>query len=166
MSRDRGFRAFSECVGSLVVLFCIAPKLAPILATAIILFSLTTAAFNRRTGKLFAADAQAQGAVSASAAITLGAIRTVRSFGGEALSFKRFGEEAAAAERSGINLSKARAKLECVNRGCIYASLLLLYAVGGWLVKSGQVTVGSLIACIGYAFGLIFATQGALNPKP
>jgi ABC-type multidrug transport system fused ATPase/permease subunit len=101
--------------------------------------------------------------VSASAAATLGAIRTVRSFGGEALSFLRFSGDAAAAQASGKNLSKARAMLECVNRGCIYASLLLLYAVGGWLVRSGQVKVGSFIACIGYAFGLIFATQGVVN---
>lgn len=106
---------------------------------------------------------EAQGAVSASAAATLAAIRTVRSFGGEALSFRTFRLEAAAAQNSGEELSKARAMLECINRGCIYASLLLLYAVGGWLVRSGQVTVGSLIACIGYAFGLIFATQGVVN---
>lgn len=106
---------------------------------------------------------EAQGAVSASAAATLAAIRTVRSFGGEALSFRKFRLEAAAAQASGEDLSKARAMLECINRGCIYASLLLLYAVGGWLVKSGQVTVGSLIACVGYAFGLIFATQGVVN---
>ena len=163
VSRDRGFRAFSECVGTLAVLFCIAPKLAPILSGAIVLFAVSTASFNRSTGKLFAADAKAQGAVSATAAATLGAIRTVRSFGGEALSFRRFGSEAAAAQASGSELSKARAMLECINRGCIYASLLLLYSVGGWLVRSGQVKVGSFIACIGYAFGLIFATQGVVN---
>jgi hypothetical protein len=52
VSRDRGFRAFSECVGTL--------KLAPILSGAIMLFAVTTASFNRSTGKLFAADAKAQ----------------------------------------------------------------------------------------------------------
>lgn len=128
VSRDRGFRALAECVGTLAVLFCIVPKLAPILGGAIVAFSATTAGFNRSMGKLFAADAQAQGAVSATAGATLGAIRTVRSFGGEALSFSRFGAEAAAAEMSGIHLSKAKAMLECINRGCIYTSLLLLYA--------------------------------------
>lgn len=60
VSRDRGFRAFSECVGTLAILFVIAPKLAPILSGAIMLFAVTTASFNRSTGKLFAADAKAQ----------------------------------------------------------------------------------------------------------
>jgi len=46
----------------------------------------------------------------------------VRSFGGEALSFRRFGGTAAAAEASGRSLSRARALLECANRGCIYGS--------------------------------------------
>ena len=73
----------------------------------------------------------------------------MRSFGGEALSFTRFTEAVSAASASGVKLSKAKAALECVNRGCIYASLLCLYAVGGWLVNTGQVKVGSLIACIG-----------------
>ena len=69
--------------------------------------------------------------MSASAAATLSAIRTVRSFGGEALSFRRFGAQAAAAQGSGLDISRARALLECANRGCIYASLFLLYGVGG-----------------------------------
>jgi ATP-binding cassette subfamily B (MDR/TAP) protein 8 len=38
-------------------------------------------------------DAMAQGAVSAAASATLGAVRTVRSFGGESLSFAKFGED-------------------------------------------------------------------------
>ena len=43
-------------------------------------------------------------------------------FVGEALSFRRFGGTAAAAEASGRSLSRARALLECANRGCIYGS--------------------------------------------
>lgn len=59
VSRDRGLRALTECVGTLAVLFAIAPKLAPILGAAVVLFSASTAAFNRSTGALFARDAQA-----------------------------------------------------------------------------------------------------------
>jgi ATP-binding cassette subfamily B (MDR/TAP) protein 8 len=52
-----------------------------------------TATFNRKNGRLFAMDAAAQGAVSAAASAMLGAVRTVRSFGGESLSFAKFGED-------------------------------------------------------------------------
>ena len=67
-----------------------------------------------------------------------------------------FGVEARTA---GLAMAGARANLEVANRGCVYASLITLYAFGGWLVKTGRVTVGSLIAAVGYTFGLIFATQ-------
>ena len=163
VSRDRGFRAIGECLGTLAVLWRIAPKLAPVLGFAVVSLAAVTAVFNRKNGRLFAADAAAQGAVSAAASATLGAVRTVRSFGGEALAFVRFGEDVAKAKASGANVSNARAGLEVANRGCVYASLITLYAFGGWLVKTGAVPVGSLIAAVGYTFGLIFATQGVVN---
>jgi len=163
VSRDRGFRAIGECLGTLAVLWRIAPKLAPVLGFSVVSLAAVTAVFNRKNGKLFAADAAAQGAVSAAASATLGAVRTVRSFGGEALAFLRFGEDVAKARASGADVSNARAGLEVANRGCVYASLITLYAFGGWLVKTGAVPVGSLIAAVGYTFGLIFATQGVVN---
>ena len=163
VSRDRGFRAIGECLGTLAVLWRIAPKLAPVLGFSVVSLAAVTAVFNRKNGRLFAADAAAQGAVSAAASATLGAVRTVRSFGGEALAFLRFGEDVAKARASGADVSNARAGLEVANRGCVYASLITLYAFGGWLVKTGAVPVGSLIAAVGYTFGLIFATQGVVN---
>ena len=163
VSRDRGFRAIGECLGTLAVLWRIAPKLAPVLGFSVVSLAAVTAVFNRKNGRLFAADAAAQGAVSAAASATLGAVRTVRSFGGEALAFVRFGEDVAKARASGADVSNARAGLEVANRGCVYASLITLYAFGGWLVKTGAVPVGSFIAAVGYTFGLIFATQGVVN---
>ena len=93
VSRDRGFRAIGECLGTLVVLFSIAPALAPVLGFSVVSLAAVTATFNRKNGRLFAMDAAAQGAVSAAASATLGAVRTVRSFGGESLSFAKFGED-------------------------------------------------------------------------
>ena len=93
VSRDRGFRAIGECLGTLVVLFSIAPALAPVLCFSVVSLAAVTATFNRKNGRLFAMDAAAQGAVSAAASATLGAVRTVRSFGGESLSFAKFGED-------------------------------------------------------------------------
>ena len=67
VSRDRGFRAIGECLGTLAVLWRIAPKLAPVLGFAVVSLAAVTAVFNRKNGRLFAADAAAQGAVSAAA---------------------------------------------------------------------------------------------------
>ena len=66
---------------------------APVLCFSVVSLAAVTATFNRKNGRLFAMDAAAQGAVSAAASATLGAVRTVRSFGGESLSFAKFGED-------------------------------------------------------------------------
>ena len=60
VSRDRGFRAIGECLGTLVVLFSIAPALAPELCFSVVSLAAVTATFNRKNGKLFAMDAMAQ----------------------------------------------------------------------------------------------------------
>jgi ATP-binding cassette subfamily B (MDR/TAP) protein 10 len=163
VSRDRGFRAAAECLGTLLVLFVIAPALAPVLGFAIVSFASVTAAFNRKTGARFAADGAAQGAVASNASATFSAVRTVRSFGGETAAFRSFAKDAETAKTSGLRLSDARAGLEMANRGCIYVSLATLYAYGGHLVRVGAVPAGSLFAAVGFTFGLIFATQGVVN---
>ena len=163
VSRDRGFRAAAECLGTILVLSVIAPALAPVLGFAIVSFAAVTAAFNRKTGARFSADGAAQGAVASNASATLSAVRTVRSFGGETAASQSFARDVSRARASGLSLSGARAGLEMANRGCIYASLATLYAYGGHLVRAGAVPAGSLFAAVGFTFGLIFATQGVVN---
>ena len=161
--RDRGFRALCECVGTVVALFFVARPLAPALAFAVVSFAAVTARFNRSSGPTFAADAEATGALSASAATTFSSIRVVRSFAGEIDAAVAFERDAQKAREAGLAVGRAKANLEVANRGCIYLSLLTLYAWGGYLVSSGALPVGALIASIGYTFGLIFATQGVVN---
>lgn len=57
--------------------------------------------------------------------------RTVRIFAGEALERERYGTYVADSYSSGIGFSRAKALLECVNRGAVHISLLALYALGG-----------------------------------
>ena len=161
--RDRGFRALCECVGTVVALFFVARPLAPALAFAVVSFAAVTARFNRSSGPTFAADAEATGALSASAATTFSSIRVVRSFAGEIDAAVAFERDAEKAREAGLAVGRAKANLEVANRGCIYLSLLTLYAWGGYLVSSGALPVGALIASVGYTFGLIFATQGVVN---
>ena len=161
--RDRGFRALCECVGTVVALFFVARPLAPALAFAVVSFAAVTARFNRSSGPTFAADAEATGALSASAATTFSSIRVVRSFAGEIDAAVAFERDAEKAREAGLAVGRAKANLEVANRGCIYLSLLTLYAWGGYLVSSGALPVGALIASVGYTFGLVFATQGVVN---
>jgi hypothetical protein len=60
-------------------------------------------------------------------------------------------------------LAGAKALFEATNRGAIHASLLLLYALGGWLVTHGLMSVGVLVSGIGFTFSLMFATQGIVS---
>ncbi len=48
-------------------------------------------------------------------------------------------------------------------RGAIHASLLALYAWGGWLVSTGLMPVRVLVSGIGFTFSLMYAVQGSVN---
>jgi hypothetical protein len=62
-----------------------------------------------------------------------------------------------------LPLAGAKALFEATNRGAIHASLLLLYALGGYLVSAGLMPVGVLVSGIGFTFSLMYATQGCVS---
>jgi ATP-binding cassette subfamily B (MDR/TAP) protein 8 len=90
-------------------------------------------------------------------------MRTVRSFAGEALERERFQVQVSDSYKAGRQFGAAKATFEAINRGAIHASLLMLYAWGGWLVSQGLMPVGVLISGIGFTFSLMYATQGTVN---
>lgn len=90
-------------------------------------------------------------------------MKTVRSFAGEALERERFQSQVAASYAAGRQFGNAKGSFEAINRGAIHASLLMLYAWGGWLVSKGIMPVGMLVTGIGFTFSLMYATQGAVN---
>ncbi|KAG1652896.1 hypothetical protein FOA52_003936, partial [Chlamydomonas sp. UWO 241] len=62
-----------------------------------------------------------------------------------------------------LEFANAKSLFEASNRGAIHASLLALYAWGGWLVQQGYMQLGVLISGIGFTFSLMYATQGFAN---
>ena len=163
VSRDRGLRAVCEGVGSVLVLFWLSFRLGPVLAAVIGATACTAWLYKRQTKAVEAANAQAQARMAQVAGETFSNIRTVRIFAGEALERERFGAYVAESYASGIGFSRAKATLECLNRGAIHVSLLALYALGGALVTSGLMPIRTLLSAIGFTFSLVFASQGALQ---
>ena len=45
----------------------------------------------------------------------------------------------------------------------MHVSLILLYAYGGWLVQQGLISLGTLLAAIGFTFSLLYSAQGLLQ---
>lgn len=64
---------------------------------------------------------------------------------------------------AGHAFGAAKATFEATNRGAIHASLLMLYAWGGWLVAQGLMPVGVLISGIGFTFSLMYSIQGSVS---
>jgi ATP-binding cassette subfamily B (MDR/TAP) protein 10 len=64
---------------------------------------------------------------------------------------------------AGISFASAKSLFEASNRGAIHASLLALYAWGGWLVSKGLMPLSVLVSGIGFTFSLMYATQGIVN---
>ncbi|KAK3220808.1 hypothetical protein Dsin_014778 [Dipteronia sinensis] len=163
ISRDRGFRALSEVIGTICILFAIAPQLAPILALLMLAVSVSVAVYKRSTVPVFKAYGMAQASMSDCVTETFSAIRTVRSFGGEKRQMSMFGSQVLAYQKSGIKLGTFKSVNESLTRVAIYISLLTLYCLGGSKVKAGELSVGIMASFIGYTFTLTFAVQGLVN---
>ncbi|KAJ6294590.1 hypothetical protein OIU76_022634 [Salix suchowensis] len=163
ISRDRGFRAFSEITGTICILFALAPQLAPILGFLVLAVSFSVAVYKRSTVPVFKAHGKAQASISDCVTETFSAIRTVRSFGGEKHQMLNFGSQVLAYQRSGIKLGVFKSVNESLTRVAVYISLLTLYSLGGSKVKAGLLSVGTVASFIGYTFTLTFAVQGLVN---
>lgn len=163
VSRDRGFRALSEILGTLGILFCLSVQLAPVLGLLMLSISALVAVYKRTTVPIFKAHGLAQARISDWASETFSAIRTVRSFGGERRQIAVFDEQVQAYQQSGTKLGWLKSANESWTRVVIYVSLMALYILGGTKVKSGQLAVGTMVSFIGYTFTLTFAVQGVVN---
>ncbi|TXG70843.1 hypothetical protein EZV62_005778 [Acer yangbiense] len=153
----------SEVIGTICILFVLAPQLAPILALLMLAVSVSVAVYKRSTVPVFKANGMAQASMSDCVTETFSAIRTVRSFGGEKRQMSMFGSQVLAYQKSGIKLGTFKSVNESLTRVAIYISLLTLYCLGGSKVKAGELSVGIMASFIGYTFTLTFAVQGLVN---
>ncbi|XP_060203502.1 ABC transporter B family member 28 isoform X1 [Lycium barbarum] len=162
-SRDRGFRALSEVVGTLSLLFALSPQLAPILGVLMLAVSILVAVYKRSTVNVFKAHGLVQASIADSVTESFSAIRTVRSFSGEKRQMSVFARQVLEYESSGIKLGTFKSFNESVTRVAVYISLMALYCLGGSKVKAGEMSVGIVASFIGYTFTLTFAVQGLVN---
>nr|GEW43189.1 ABC transporter B family member 28 [Tanacetum cinerariifolium] len=163
ISRDRGFRALTEVVGTMCLLFVLSPQLAPILGALMLAVSVLVAVYKRSTVKVFKAYGLTQASIADCVTETFSAIRTVRSFSGEKRQMLTFGNQVLAYQESGIKLGVFKSINESITRVAVYVSLLALYILGGNKVKAGELSVGTVASFIGYTFTLTFAVQGLVN---
>ncbi|XP_010438880.1 PREDICTED: ABC transporter B family member 28 [Camelina sativa] len=163
ISRDRGFRAFSEVFGTICILFTLSPQLAPVLGLLMLAVSVLVAVYKRSTASVYKAHGLAQATMSDCVSETFSAIRTVRSFSGEKRQMSLFGSQILAFQRSGLKLGTFKSINESITRVAVYISLLALYCLGGSKVKTGELAVGTVVSFIGYTFTLTFAVQGLVN---
>ncbi|KAG2319254.1 hypothetical protein Bca52824_012467 [Brassica carinata] len=163
ISRDRGFRAFSEVFGTICILFTLSPQLAPVLGLLMLAVSVLVAVYKRSTVPVYKAHGLAQATMSDCVSETFSAIRTVRSFSGEKRQMSLFGSQILSYQRSGLKLGTFKSINESITRVAVYISLLALYALGGSKVKTGELAVGTVVSFIGYTFTLTFAVQGLVN---
>ncbi|XP_019449607.1 PREDICTED: ABC transporter B family member 28 [Lupinus angustifolius] len=163
VSRDRGFRAFTEVFGTIFILFALSPQLAPILGVLMLAVSVSIAVYKRSTLPVFKEHGLAQASISDCVSETFSAIRTVRSFGGEKRQMFSFANQVLSFQSSGIKLGIFKSVNESLTRVAIYISLIALYCLGGSKVKAGELSVGHMASFVGYTFTLTFAVQGLVN---
>jgi ATP-binding cassette subfamily B (MDR/TAP) protein 10 len=162
-SRDRGLRALLEAVGSVCVLFALSWRLGPILAGVIVATAGIAWLYRQQSKAVERLSAESQSRMAVAVDETVSQIRTVRVFAGESWERERFAMYVNDSFISGMGFARAKALLESLNRGAIHFSLLALYGLGGYLVNTGLMPVGTLLSAIGFTFSLVFATQGLLQ---
>ncbi|KAL0650774.1 hypothetical protein Bca4012_093465 [Brassica carinata] len=169
ISRDRGFRAFSEASHFFTIQISKHDKEYPVASQecpalmAYALYIFLAAVYKRSTVPVYKAHGLAQATMSDCVSETFSAIRTVRSFSGEKRQMSLFGSQILAFQRSGLKLGTFKSINESITRVAVYISLLALYALGGSKVKTGELAVGTVVSFIGYTFTLTFAVQGLVN---
>ncbi|KAL6764943.1 P-loop containing nucleoside triphosphate hydrolase protein [Haematococcus lacustris] len=159
VTRDRGLRALLEMVGSVCVLFALSWRLAPVCSIIIVATAVAATIYRRRTREVEQRQGRSLQQMTSVALQALENMRTVRSFAGEALERERFQTHVAQSYKAGLEFASAKAWFEASNRGAIHASLLALYAWGGWLVSSGLMPLRVMVSGIGFTFSLMYATQ-------
>ena len=162
-ARDRGPRALLEATGAVAVLAWLSWRLGPVLALVIGATAAAAALHRLRTKPLEAAAASAAQEMHAVAARALGAMPTVRSFGAERSELLRFSRAALASAEAAKGFGRAKGQLEAMSRGAVHASLLLLYGLGGLLVRKNLLPAGVLLSAVGFTYSLVYATQGAVQ---
>ncbi|XP_059629363.1 ABC transporter B family member 28 isoform X1 [Cornus florida] len=150
-------------VGTIFILFTLSPKLAPLLGLLMLAVSISVAVYKRSTVPVFKAYGMAQASIADCVTETFSAIRTVRSFGGEKRQMSMFGSQVLAYQASGMKLGTFKSLNESLTRVAVYISLLALYWLGGSKVKTGELSIGTVAAFVGYTFTLTFAVQGLVN---
>lgn len=163
ISRDRGFRAFSEVIGTLGILFTLSPQLAPLLGLLMLMVSGLVAVYKKSTVPVFKAHGKSQAFIADCVNETFSAIRTVRSFAGEKRQMSMFGNQVIAYQASGIKIGIFKSINESLTRIAVYISLLALFWLGGNKVKAGELSVGTVVSFIGFTFTLTFAVQGLVS---
>ena len=147
----------------LAVLLSQSVTLALFLGGTVISVSTVAALYSASTWPVYAADSAA-GALSGGIGVeTLANIRTVRSFAGERQAMGVFRWALQQMQDTGNAIGVTKANTEGINRLAIYVALLALYGGGGWLVARGSLPVVILLSSIGFAFSLVFCTQGVVN---
>ncbi|KAI7735909.1 hypothetical protein M8C21_030565 [Ambrosia artemisiifolia] len=142
-------------IGTMCLLFVLAPQLAPILGVLMLAVSVLVAVYKRSTVKVFKAYGLTQASIADCVTETFSAIRTVRSFGGEKRQMLTFGNQVLEYQKSGIQLGVYKSINESITRVAVYVSLLALYILGGNKVKAVQ----GLVNTIGDLRGAFAATE-------
>lgn len=162
ISRDRGIRAFIELLIGITICFSLCTPLALMFSVIVPI----TSYLSSQQAKGFFAAAARENAASLKQAKrvqeTLSNFKEVVSFSNQQFEERRFQHIIHESSQSALASGFAKAVFEASNRAGIYANIITMFAVGGYLVGKKVVPAPVLVSFIGYCWSLNFATQGLL----
>ncbi|CAM9273512.1 unnamed protein product [Chrysoparadoxa australica] len=160
LQKDRGIRALLESILGFVVLGTLAPQLIWIFVGVIPAVAVLLSESRKQLVQL--ASQESANAAKEASVITevVRNIREVKSFGTDNRETSRFDNSVGATSDSSRSVGTTSGKLEALNRGAIYFTIVSVMWFGSKLVARGLMSPALLVSFTGYCFSLNFAIQG------
>jgi len=149
-----GLVGVAHCVGTVVSLAATSPPLTAALAAALPIMLAIGNGYGARLRDLSRRNQELQGVTAAVASESLGHIRTVRAFTGEAEEVRKFGAAHAASSAASARLGNEITAFRGLVTGGLTALGGVVLALGGRLVAAGSLTTSALAAFLAQTFSL------------
>ncbi|HJS29632.1 MAG TPA: ABC transporter ATP-binding protein, partial [Anaerolineales bacterium] len=146
-------------IGISIILFIADPRLAAIAMVPILFLLAMTTRFGMKVGKMFLAVDRALGEISSRVQENALGAMVIRAFSRQSYELERFGRANQELYEARVNVIYEWSKIMPTGRVMVSLSVILVLWFGGLDVLAGEMTVGALVAFIGYILILAAPSQ-------
>lgn len=161
LSRDRGLRCMLDVLFGTSLSFVVTGAVgAPVFGVVVPVLSTVVARMGMRHGRLVGRMVGQEVTVRGFLTEKMSGVRTVKAFGAERREGTVFGRLLDAVGVIARSVARSKAVTEVANRVSIYATIIIFFLMGGFMICAGTLTFEQFSCMTGFIWILNFAMQG------